>query len=241
MKIFNVLRHLLPNAKAWRLDKSTQLNLVFKGLAASGDHVKSYIDNVWLDIFPATTRELDAWDAEFGLLPNLLLSDGQRRARLSAEWKATGGQSPRYLQDTLQAHGFNVFVHEWWKTGSQAGVGVKACAVARDPHLVIKPHSSDPTILVECGEALAECGEKLAECGEHLLPSRVGYLLVNKLPPKVYTVPTDPLEWPYILYFGGQTYGQGATVPLDRRDEFETLCLKICPAQQWLGLMVTYV
>lgn len=241
MKMFNALRHVLPNAKAWRLDKSTQLRLFFEGLAESGDNVKEYVDDVWLDAFPGTTRELSAWEAQFGLAHNLLLTDAQRRARLDAEWKATGGQSPRYLQDTLQGHGFNVFVHEWWVIGSQAAVGVKACAVARDPHLVIKPSSSDPTVLVECGEVGAECGEVKAECGEHLRATRVGYLLVNKLPPKVDTVPTDPLEYPYILYFGGQVYGQGANVSIDRRDEFETLCLKICPAQQWLGLLVNYV
>jgi hypothetical protein len=57
---------------------------------------------------------------------------------------------------------------------------------------------------------------------------------------KQYQIPADATKYPYFLYIGGQTFPDHANVPQSRRNEFETLCLKICPAQQWLGILVDY-
>jgi hypothetical protein len=58
---------------------------------------------------------------------------------------------------------------------------------------------------------------------------------------KQYNITTDPDTWPYYLYIGGETFGDLAQIPESRRTEFETLCLKICPNQQWIGALVEYV
>jgi len=55
-----------------------------------------------------------------------------------------------------------------------------------------------------------------------------------------YIIPNDPTKWPFFLYIGGENFPDQATVPQARRDEFEDLCLKICPTEQWLGILVTY-
>ena len=60
------------------------------------------------------------------------------------------------------------------------------------------------------------------------------------------TIPVEiPLgyeaQWPFFLYIGSSTFPNLAQVPLARRDEFEELCLQICPAQHWLGMLVEYV
>lgn len=69
---------------------------------------------------------------------------------------------------------------------------------------------------------------------------KLGELLVNvDLGP--YNIPTDPATWPYFLYWGGLEFGEFAQVPKEREAEFKTLLLKLCPAQQWLGLFVEYV
>ena len=83
-----------------------------------------------------------------------------------------------------------------------------------------------------CGEPLAQCGEPSAQCGDFDAFVDV---------PVRYIVPKDMAKWSYFLYIGGQTYGTLASVPLDRKDEFEELCLKICPTQQWLGILVEYI
>lgn len=271
MIFFRLFQHILPNARAWRLTLDKTLREFFEGLSGIGTDIKVFFDSIWRDISPETTRELDAWESQFGLR-NAGLTEQERRDRLDATWKALGGQDPRYLQDTLQSNGFNVFIHEWWEPGTEPAPGIKECVTPRNPVLYLRREFTGITLLVDCGEPDAECGEPDAECGNSDTP--LGYPLVNKVFETVpdlivlcgevaaecggpdiecgsyfafatrllnYTVPNDPDKWPYFLYIGGEIFGEQATVPETRRDEFEALCLKICPAQQWLGILVTYV
>ncbi len=57
---------------------------------------------------------------------------------------------------------------------------------------------------------------------------------------KQYTIPADPEKYVYFLYIGGETFPNQATIEISRRDEFEDLCLKICPTEQYLGILVNY-
>lgn len=270
MTFLRIFKHLLPNARAWRLVVDKRLRQFFEGLSNVGDTIKAFFDSVWLDIFPGTTRELSAWERQFGL-QDTGLGEQARRDRLAATWKALGGQDPAYIQETLRARGFDVYVHEWWEPGTEPAVGSSACATPRNPLTVLRREYTNVTILVECGEALAQCGEEFAQAGNSLQPR--GYPLVNKALETIpdieplcgeadaacgedlalcgnyigfrdvlrpYTVPRDTAKWPYFLYIGGETFGDIANVPSSRKDEFEALCLKICPAQQWLGILVEY-
>ena len=83
------------------------------------------------------------------------------------------------------------------------------------------------------------CQEPIALCGNFFSDADV---LVNKTDKEAgFTVPTDPATWPFFLYVGAATFPNKADVPLVRKDEFETLLLKICPCQQWIGLRINYV
>lgn len=271
MTFLRVFKHLLPNARAWRITVDKKLRQFFEGLSGAGSDVKTFFDGVWLDIFPEITREIGAWEQQFGLR-DTGITEQQRRDRLDATWKALGGQDPRYIQDTLQANGFDVYVHEWWEPGTEPAPGVKQCVTPRNPLMWLRREFTGVSILVECGEALSQCGEAFAEAGNSLEPR--GYPLVNKIFETVpdvlplcggaiaeagepealcgnyfefteklrdYIVPNDPAKWPYFLYIGGETFGDIAQIDPKRRDEFEALCLKICPTQQWLGILAEYV
>jgi len=270
MIFFRAFQHLLPKARAWLLTPEKPLRKLFEGLSGVGADAKEFIDNVWLDIFPQTTRELDTWEQQFGL-PSSDLNTQGRRDRLDAEWKTLGGQDPRYFQDALRGAGFDVYVHDWWVPGSEAAVGVSAAATPRNPLQYLERGSPGFESLVECGEPLAQCGEAFAQAGNVLQP--IGFALVNKvvetvadiLPlcgeafvecgaagaiagdydqfisqTKTYIVPVSPSSWAYFFYIGGETFPAQATVPEARRDEFENLCLKIGPTQLWLGLLVRF-
>jgi hypothetical protein len=165
----------------------------------------------------------------------------------------------------LRDAGFDVYVHEWWEPAyplsavycgdelAECGEPGAECTVdvpvARNPNDVLAPDNITPvpglgyplvnkllaiipTYLPECGELLAECGEETAECGNYQ-----GF----KFDKKRYETTSDPDTWAYYLYIGGQNFGDLAQVPDNRRDEFENLCLKICPAQQWIGALIEYV
>lgn len=271
MIFLRVFTHLLPRAKAWRVTTSKALRNFLTGLAgALGPPARAFVDAVWLDIFPSSTREAPEWDAQWGL-PDTGITEQERRDRLDATWKALGGQDPNYIQTTLRANGFDVYVHEWWVPGTEPAVGVKQCAVARSPLQYLRREFTGGTSRVDCGEALAACGEEFAACGNGTDPR--GYPLVNRTLETVprllplcgeaeaacgeaeaacgnydafvtqlrnYIVPEDPATWPYFLYIGAADINDIAQVAPKRRDEFEALCLKICPAQQWLGILVEY-
>lgn len=267
---FRIITHLLPNARAWRVTVDKRLRQFFQGLTSFSADIKVYFDLVFLDIFPATTRELDAWESQFAL-QNSGLTETERRERLAATWRAIGGQSPSYIQATLRDAGFDVYVHEWWEPGTEPAIGSSVCATPRNPILYLRREYTKVNLLVECGEALAACGEDFAQAGNSLEP--LGYPLVNKIYETVpdvlalcgeeevqcgetvaacnyyltfietlrpYTVPNDVTKWPYFLYIGGETFGTMAQVSESRKNEFEKLCLKICPSQQWLGIMVEF-
>ena len=270
MNWLNVFKHLLPHGRAWSLTIDKNLRRFFSGLAASNDDAKTYVDQVWRDLPPATTRDLDGWETQFGLIASGLTTD-ERRSRLDGAWKALGGQDPHYIQQTLQNAGFDVYVHEWWEPGTESPVGDHTQTPARSPiRYVRRKYVENPTG-VNCGEAFAECGEAAAECGNTFeLP---GYVLVNKILETVrqfiiqcgetaaqcgetaaqcgafvefadeysgWVVPSDARYWPYFLYIGAPDIYDIATLPASRRDEFEALCLKICPAHLWLGILVQY-
>jgi len=270
MRWLNIFRHLLPRSAAWSIIIDKMLTKFFNGL--NFEFIKTYLDLMWLDIFPDTTRELATWEDQFAI-PTGNFTEAERRARLDASWKFLGGQDPRYIQDALQANGFDVFVHEWWEPGMEPPLGVHRCVTPRNPFDYLRETNGPPIYTALLGETLMQLGETEALLGNTTNPT--GYPLVNKiidndLPQvsyttvlgepltqlgepsallgqgtavaqfKNYTIPTDADRWNYFLYIGGETFPENASVDASRRDEFEDLCLKICPAQQWLGILVNY-
>lgn len=265
-------KHLLPRGRVWRITVDKVLRRFFQGLAGTGEDAKTFIDEVFEDIDPQKTRELDAWEQQFAL-PATVLTEQERRDRLDATWKALGGQDPRYIQDTLQAAGFPVCVHEWWEPipgrplgGSIAG---DVTPVARNPFDYLDDGSGGVPFLMFDGADDGQDGDEVAMDGSTGTP--VGYPIVNKVleavntvigdgsptmmdgsgdaedggivtvyDQKQYFMPADAATFPYYLYIGGETFPEQVTLPSARRDEFEDLCLKICPLEQWIGVIVNY-
>lgn len=266
-------KHLLPRAKAWSITIDKTLREFFEGLTGLPDDLKEYFDAIYNSREPSTTDSLVEYEEQFGL-PDTGLTEQERRDRLDAAWKALGGQSPRYIQDTLQANGFDVYVREWWQGIPSRPLGGSVnndvTPVARNPLLYLNDTSGVPPYLACDGAADMQDGDALAYDGYAADPT--GYPLVNKIfeaqnafiadgaarmqdgsgeaqdggisavySRKVYTIPTgDPSIYPYFLYIGGATFPDAANILVSRRDEFEDLCLKICPTHLWLGMLINY-
>ena len=242
--MINIFKHLLPTGRAWSLTHAKNLRKFFEAIAPeTSEKPRDFAGALYEDIFPQTTRELAAWERQFGLPLSTSLTEQQSRDRLEARWRDQGGQSPKYIQDTLRANGFDVYVHEWWVPGTEPPIGVKAQATARNPLTVINAEYSAVIPMVDCGEPLAQCGEEFAAAGNYI--GRFGYPLVNKFiydsDDVGYTIPDDPTKWPFFMYVGGQNFGDVAEVPAARRYEFEELILRIRPAQLWIGVIVRFV
>jgi uncharacterized protein YmfQ (DUF2313 family) len=270
MSWLDVFKHVLPNARAWRITVEKTLRQFFEGLSGTPEAVRTFFDDIFDDIDPQKTRQLDEWEQQFAL-PDTGMADQARRDRLDATWKALGGQDPRYIEDTLQGAGFDVYVHEWWvpSVAHPAGGSVNGdeVPVARDPFTYLWDGAA-PRQFVGCGHDLAYCGgddmfsnsndapsgyplvnkivvagtdigcgHDLAYCGGDQMAAGAGELTYRR---KQYIIPADPTKYPYFLYIGGAAFPDSATIPSARRDEFEDLCLKICPTEQWLGVLANY-
>lgn len=258
---FRLFQHLLPRAEAWKIRQTSEeweigdeheigepdlfiggrfggstLSRFFEGLTAAPEDARGFVDVVFGDCFPSTTRGLEEFEKQFGLEPNP--DETVRRQALAAAWAAGGGQSPAYLQGILQTAGFNVFVHEWWSSGPPY--------VTRNPRL----YTSDPLFgLYQCtGAAFVSAQPECTPTGmagqpqcNRFLANEPRYLvnknLTNDAPPPILD---DPSVWPFFIYIGAASFPSDALVPAARRAEFERLLLKLRPTQQWIVTLVTY-
>lgn len=232
MLFFTQLQHLLPRATAWAVTVEKTLRKFLEGLTGLPSDIRDFVDQVHADRMPTTTRELAEWERQFGLTAGE--DEDTRRMALAAAWAAQGGQSPRYIQDTLQSAGFDLYVHEWWEPGS-------APPVARDP----RDYTSQPLIGIYQASALPDQPQCSAlpdqpQCNR-FLANETGYLVNKNLtdvaPPPV---PDDSTKWPYFLYVGGAVFPEVALVLESRRAELERLLLKYCPTQNWIVTLVEY-
>jgi uncharacterized protein YmfQ (DUF2313 family) len=236
---FRAFEHLVPRGLAWRLSTvGKRLRQLFEGLAPVFEHDREFADDVYLDLFPLTTRELAEWEAQYGLEPAASDSEATRRAALAAEWAATGGQSPAYIEGVLQAAGFDVYVHEWWFTTTPT-------YTARDP----RDYTDQPLIgSVQCtpdGESdqpqcTADNEPDQPQCDAFLQNDPHYFVNLDLTPRAPPPIPDDSDFWPFFLYIGGEVFGDLAVVPIERKASLERLIQKLKPAQNWIVTLITY-
>jgi hypothetical protein len=231
MELFlRIFKHLLPRGRAFKITIEKPLRSFFVGLARFADTMRANFDDIYGDMFPQYTRKLDLWEDQFALPPSVTVEQ-KRRDRLDAAWKATGGQSPWYIQNVLRGAGFDVYVHESFDAANSNTV--------RNPNAVLRGGSV--TAFFEARSGIIRSGSVEARSGN--FQGLIGFALTNVTgnPGDLFpAIPTDPDTWPFFMYVGGQTFPNPATVPPARKDEFIALCLKICPTHLWIGAIVEF-
>ena len=54
--MFKAIKHLLPLGRAWVVTTDKYLRRFFQGLGSFYGDIRQYIDDVYGDVFPSTTR-----------------------------------------------------------------------------------------------------------------------------------------------------------------------------------------
>lgn len=244
MSTLETLKHLLPKSFQWNLVYDRSFLDLIKGIVPSLDAARNNTDEVWEALLTGDLAgtELETWERQFNLFASSSLTLQERQDRVAAAWAALGGQSPKYITDTLTGQGFPVFTHEWWDLAPN---GYPVMKDPRDHLLAVHGGTDSDGILITnrlrtsvrfdeigAGEAWAQAGEDRAIAGYF-----GGYLIEDV----VATYVGPDTRHPYYLYIGGSTFPNTVNIPVARKDEFENLCQKICPAQQYLVLRVRYV
>lgn len=270
MMFLRIFKHLLPTARAWRITVDKKLRQFFEGLSGLGSDAKTFFDGVWLDIFPETTRELSTWEEQFGLGNTGLDEAGRRARLDAAwkarggqdpeyiqttlrangfdvhvhEWWVPGTEPvPGVKQCVTPRNPFTVLSNDNVDSGltitcgnpiATCGNPVATCGSSTEPigyPLVNKLRQTVPKYQVTCGNPIATCSSPSATAGAYRIYHDVE---------RRYFIPLDTTKWSYILYIGGEVFGAPAQISTQRKNEFEALCLKIRPAQHWLGIIVEY-
>lgn len=259
-KFFKIFKLLAPKSNAFSLFIQKKLTKFFEGLTVIPDNFRSFLHQIFFDIFPENTRELEMWREQFGI-QYFPTDDTQRRNLITTEWRSSGGQGKDYIQSQLRSAGFNVQIHENNPAVDpniflssnfvmQAG-GANAYAGRPDAFagktggdlLVNGPILTNvPNYLAVAGFDNCVCGNVVGHCG---------YFEKINTYDKVYQITTDPDYWPFFFFIGGDatrdptthalTAIENANIQSDRKEEFKRLILKLKPAQTWVGLMISYI
>lgn len=241
----NTLLLLLPRGRAWHTTLDKPLRKYMDALGDAFSDIRDHLGRAYTDLLPEQTRRLEEWEEQFGLTAGTL-TDQERRRRIEAAWLTSDGQGLDVLQDALQSRGFEVFLHNWWVPGTEPAPGVTGNPTIRDP-AVLLANTQARRARVDAGEALAMAGEPLALAGNSLVSGTppLGYILANVIQSDSgrveYNIPTDPAEFPHVIYVGGQTFGDYVNIPRSRQAELETLCRKILPGHKWVGMLINYI
>lgn len=266
--MFDNIKHLLPRSRAFSIIVEKKIRKFWTAIGNVFEDAADFFELLWSDLFPQTTRHLTQWEAQFGLTAGTL-TEQERRDRLDAIWAANGGQDPQYIRDTLQAAGFPVYVHEWWELPRTDPPTVRNpfTAINGYPYCCGSAETLCGDLRALCGnydsgsgfgQALVNkiyvsrtryvccCGDPYVLMGEatHPLytgnPSLCGANSGVLFERKEYPIPTDPTDWRYLYYVGGQTFGDPVNITSARRDEFEDLLLKISPSHVWIILFINF-
>ncbi len=229
-----VIQHLLPRTRTWSLVVDTTLRRFFAGIADGLlTPARAAADSVWAALDPETTSELAEWENQFDIWETDA-SDANRRIAIEAAWNSATGQSPRYLQDRMQAAGFDIYYHGWRNPGGSV----------RDPHdyCTASLYGTAQCLSEAYVDDVLYCGPEddlTTLCCDSFIVNETNYLVnegLNGLPNPA--LPTDETRWRYFIYWGGETFGTTATVPAARLVELKRMLLKYCPAHLWIVMLI---
>ena len=218
---------ILPRSRAFSLTINKTLRSFFSGLNFNDDF-RDDADSILTNIDPALTNNLEKWEEQFYLRGNNL-TEAERRTRLDASWKMTGGQSPAYLQSVLRSFGYDVYLYNWWNEDAQVSrltMGGSVAFMGGDKSFMgatfgVYPTAYDPSDILT-GDS---------------------YILLNELSStrdSEVPITTNANYWRHFIYIAGADINTPAIVDESSQDDFEELILSIFPASKYIGMVVRY-
>lgn len=222
---------LFPLGKAFQFIEKGLLDAFIKGLSLLPEDVKKETEEVFLDLFPETTRAMSEWENQFSVLFANEQYGETRRGILEALWRAnTGGQTAQYLQDLLQK------------------INKKILVIENNP--IKNPRDANAVLACVCGQNVMRCGAKEARCGFKQGDSEFVPGVIKNDSENVYDIPVDSKFWEqYFFVCGGVIrnslgeiiYCQKIKIDKIWKGYIEYLILKIKPVQTGCIVFIQWV
>ncbi len=232
-KIISLTKQLYPTGRAFRMAEAGDFDKLNEGLKVSEE--KAYSDAVAIlnailpdnDLF--TSDDATDWEVRLGMITNLLTPLPDRKLaiirKLNQPGAAPAKSNWRYLQEQLQAAGFNVYVFE----------------NIFDPYPYGDPITMTPYELT--GDASFFTSNQYGDYqyGDVQYGGSYKRFVANHI--------DEARDWAFDIganlrstfFIGGSPLGTFANVPASRKDEFRQLILTIKPTQTVGFLFINYI
>lgn len=236
-QIKKLIRQLLPTGRAWNVPEDgphdkliTALSLSQARLAAD---VEGLLDSILPDNDNFTADDATRWEERLGLITNEAVSLADRklaiRRKMNHPGKIPARQNYGYLQDQLQAAGFNVYVYEnIFSDGMGGFVTMNPTDIIGPNNVGIAIHSDD----CEHGDHIEHGDSTSGAVYEDCVANYINELL------DAWFDTGDNLR--NTFFIAGPYIDQFADVPEERKEEFRQLILRLKPLQTVAFLFVNY-
>ena len=229
-RIVKLTKQLFPTGRVFRFPIGENIDLLIKGLAESETRLTedalAIFDSILPDNDNFTEEDATDWERRLGLVQNPDANFEDRKLAILRKMNHPGTIIARqhylYQEGQLRAAGFDVYVHENRFDDGMGGLET------RTPFEVSGFAGNE----VQHGEV--QHGE--TQHGTGIQDKVVNY--IDEATDKGFNVGNN-LRSTYFI--GGQVVGDFADVPIERKDEFRQLILKLKPAQTVAYLFCNYV
>lgn len=220
-KLKALARQLYPSGRVFKMPDESVLSDLHDGLIEGENRLiidsKNLLNSILPDNDDFSAEDAIRWESFLGLISNPDIALTDRKLAIIRKMNHPGTiptrQSAGYLQDQLQASGFNVFVHE------------------NIPETQIQGISSGWEI-VEFGPF--QFGQ--VQFGQSVFQNKV-VNHINQIKDINFISGTD---YRSVFFIGGEIFNTVADVDFSRKNEFRQLILRIKPAQTVGYLLINY-
>lgn len=231
-KILSLTRQLYPTGRAWKMPFDGVLEGLHKALSISEENAYNDAVSILYSILPDndnfTIYDATDWEKRLGLITNPLTSLADRKLaiirKLNQPGAAKAKSNWRYLQEQLQAAGFDVYVYE------------NRFNDYPDGYITKTPFQFSGSSGFFTGNQHGDY-----QHGDIQHGGRFKGFVANDI--------DETIDLKFIInpnlrstfFIGGSTAGSFASVDVNRKNEFRQLILKLKPTQTVGFLLINYI
>lgn len=234
-QLLALTKQLAPSGRAFRIAIGSYFEKLFIGLALSEERAYNDATSILNSLIPDnsffTTQDADDWERRLGLITNEATPLSDRMLAIQRKMNYPGTISARahylYIQQQLQAAGFNVYVYE---NIFPDGMGNNLAKTFQ------QFTGSSPLAFIQLNDEELndfQLGDTFQQSGHYIVANYID----------------ESLDQPFIIFpnyrcaffIGGPTPGSFANIPVSRHDEFRQLILKLKQTQDIALLCIFYI
>ena len=256
--IYDAIKAALPEGTAWGFENDSDTDKYFEGKSENFETVRIFLENLSNIRNPELTILLSDLEKEYGILTDNRISESTRRMQLATRIFKKLVVGYDYLQEQLQNAGFTeaqvhtndpavdpaIFLDQSFQMvagGFNAYAGRDDAFAGRvGGELLVNGAilSSIPDYLTVAGDSYSGNNNAVA-----------GYFEDFKTIEFEYNIPTNPNQWPFVFFVGGDatrnvsgelTDIQQIIIPAERENEFKNIITRFKPLHAWGALILSF-